>query len=388
MVALFLCDAPLSVWPSCLDFLFVKTNLMSSGKGISETLIAPELDALDETSWRKFFPLWRAYVKRGGKVPLALMLVDSIIPLYSGLTGMEIEPKTKCDDLAKAIWKLYAPKDKASALKAFRSLKLTTKSVTGILAHCQAFSALRQECDGVMPPESMLVDVFLQSLSSRSFRDSIEVEEPKDLKTALVLAAKLAKDYFSISPTTTDEIKSTPICHHCQKPGHLRPDCPSLKNGEPAISRPPRVKKVDHVPSVVPHVDMEVVRTQQVVAALLDTGAEISLVKPAVAHELIKHGAPVHHVQDCFETVDGSRVAISQIVEVELKVRRLATPAMSVKVQCAVAECGEDVIIGWKDLRESRLMTLFRNPLPPASSPSSVSSARTVDASKLFYDHG
>lgn len=364
----------------------------------------PRLDIAVEEEWRVFVIAYNRYVKLGGPLHISSFINEfALETLYSLLRIDGFEIPKESDKFVAAVNLLYAPKDKIEASDRFKSLKLAERSVRGVVLHVQSFKALMKDCGKFCPMESRLIDFFMSSLSHKRFVEILDANEPKDLDQLLAYAVKFAGSVFPAVENVSlrvPVVASVVVCHGCGKEGHYRSTCPDRKpssNGPAANTRSQNkqqqvVKTVRSEPSVPPRVDVEVADKKMVVA-LLDSGSMTNMVGPALARNLIAHGAPVTVVNEKFYTVDDSPVEVSQRVEVEFTVRRLYTPSFSYKISCAVVDCGEDLLIGYPDMVAHKMLHLLKLPDGPlrsrsdkpvvdtGTSTSSVNIVRTASSS-------
>ena len=156
----------------------------SSSSSMPEGRREPYLKVADESRWREFLPAWQQYVRTGGTLPLDRCMTAQALEIYLFVLSFEKAPSFA--DLEAAIIKFYAPDSKFAALERFKSLKLpSSASPEAIVAHCQAYMALKDECDDHCPSDSSLLTLFRDSLHSKHLALLLDAEEPASLRLAI-----------------------------------------------------------------------------------------------------------------------------------------------------------------------------------------------------------
>ena len=120
-------------------------------------------------------------------------------------------------------------------------------------------------------------------------------------------------------------------------------------------------QSVSDEPVVVPRVKVQLhaANGQHIDAvALLDTGAEISLVSASLARRMKEHGVLVRHAPQSLSTAAGD-VQVAEWISCPLRVRDNAGRDVTAHVEVGVHDTGEEVLLGFQFLQAAGLLDLI-----------------------------
>ena len=258
--------------------------------------LVPYWESMSGYSWTKFQQAFLGYKARGGDKPMRELISPGVQRLLKVRCKALDWAEGDDDAFSAAIGKLYAPKSQLEALAKFRAISMGDGKFTvdAAAAFCMEFSEMVERCEGVMPPEEMLVKEFLSKLRPAKFRDLVRMQGPKTMEECLDAALEQAEYLFSMLSQAEKPVKTAKLdarggaagpsesrtsnnsksgssatmtgeargdkngngakakgkkagivrCYGCGEHGHIKPNCPSREKWDTRMIKKPQLKVV------------------------------------------------------------------------------------------------------------------------------------------------
>lgn len=181
----------------------------------------------------------------------------------------------------------------------------------------------------------------------------------------------------------SDSAAAADVCHGCGHSGHRRPDCPhknvagwfrtgkrlkrleissspSTTAGSTHQAKPVSESHDSAAAARVPRIGVTLVADngeQLCLSALIDTGASLSFLSPAVYEELLRAGVRVRRVSREVVTAGEGKAMVDTEVTCIVKTEGVGGREVEMSVTFGVMPTGEDVLLGYGDLVSCGLLS-------------------------------
>jgi hypothetical protein len=144
---------------------------------------------------------------------------------------------------------------------------------------------------------------------------------------------------------------------------HVRKLNPQPSNGSGEES-PERKNSCSETVPRAP-VDTVLPNTELSVKALLDTGATLNLLSPSVYEKVLNHGVIVRKVHRQLTTAGNQVITSSLEVDMSIRISAGLPKPLILEESFVVADCGEDLLLGYPLIRRHGLYALFNSDQQP-----------------------
>ena len=379
----------------------------------------PVWEEFHRESWRIFLRKYKTYKKKGGASLMRNLIEDGVTMLLElkcpNLDIAEIDD----EELVDVINLIWAPKTVVHALTRLRTVKMSGSDFPALAKFCVDFHhELKTFPADVKPSGKQSVRAFQEQLKPAFLKRLVIAQEFDVIGEAVSYAMETAEgieQYSAPEPTqaeTKDDKKAKqdnsgrarnrqsnqgvkprqeldkldkPIeCFNCGKLGHKSPDCRSPKKERPGRA----VRKIetdkdqddeDEAPTPICNVISKkndgrrfnariYGETQEGnVTVLLDTGADLNVVHPDIVAQFESTGIVVIRSPVTYKTASGEGHAGHQVT-LDVEVSKGLLMPVRIRTTFAVADCGENMILGWPWLEEHSLTRLLVQDEPEDSS--------------------
>jgi hypothetical protein len=390
----------------------------------SDLQFVPYLESLDSANWSKFLAGFNAYRARGG----TRKAVDLMAPLVLTLVRLRDKEALKLDEdeLLVRVSSFFSPGTTLEAFDRFKSLKMNPKgslSVDSVLHYVARFEKEKVACAKALPKDEQLKKLFVKGLQPERLAQRVKMLEPKNLEAAEEMAIKevqllvcIVAESVLVSSKPDSQIYAAPsavkmkeekreekkessssvlgavpakpaksdhsglTCHNCGELGHIKPNCPKLKDsllkeekswkrqdGRLVQVKDSKVNAVTNAggsQSELPKVPVKMIGLFGTLgfSALLDSGSEVSIINDEVARQLEQLGVVSKAVDRVVSVASGSKVQIGSQVTCMVGIAKEHSPShRSIEFKCEflVLSNSEEVILGYPLLKDVGLTALL-----------------------------